>query len=643
MELAGTLVPGALVVYLGFNAGGFFAGTTGVATAVMAVLLAFRILISKDPVAGLSATGVVALSAMAAYAGWSLLSGVRSHAPARAVIEFDRALLYLLVVGLAATTTRGPNRPRMLIRGIAVGLAVVCGAGFLSRTLPRVFPIHAAFENQRLSYPVTYWNALGMLAVLGLVCCVHIASDANERRLVRAVASGLVPAFAATLLLTFSRGSIAGLLAGLAIYAVLAPSLRLLGTAVATVPAAALAVFVTYHAGRLAALDPTTPGAVAQGHRVAAVVGGCVVASAVIRAVLLVAEHRVVPVRVRRAGPRSAAIVIALTIIVGGVALGLTGWIGMEYHDFATGRVASTGPVRDRLTSAASNGRIDLWRVALKGFRSSPVDGTGAGTYALMWARDRPVAAPAQDAHSLYLETLDELGLAGLIVLLAFLATLLFGSARLVRDPGDRGVGAIAVAALATVALHASVDWDWEMPVVMVPALALAAAAGARTEARGAYQLRPSVRLGVFLCALATAATPVLVAVSQMDLNASVRAFDAGDCRAAISQAHAASAVVGIRPEPFEIIGYCDAYHGATKLAVRAMRRAVSRDPNDWEFHFGLAIATASAGQDPRPQLRVAARLDPLEPLIAQAVSAFSNGGRRVWRRDAAGLPIDVG
>jgi hypothetical protein len=252
------------------------------------------------------------------------------------------------------------------------------------------------------------------------------------------------------------------------------------------------------------------------------------------------------------------------------------------------------------------------------------------------------VSAPAQNAHSLYLETLDELGLVGMLALLTFLVALLVGAARLVREPENRVLGAIAVAALAAEALHSGVDWDWEMPVVVIPVLALAAAAGARRERGETRQLRRSVRLSACLCALALAAAPALLAVSQLDLDASVHAFDTGDCRAAISRAAAASSVMSMRPEPFEIIGYCDAYHGAPKLAIRAMRRAVSSDPNDWEFHFGLALATASAGEDPRPQLRLAQRLDPLEPLIAQAVSAFRGRNRRAWPRVAAGLPIDV-
>ena len=45
--------------------------------------------------------------------------------------------------------------------------------------------------------------------------------------------------------------------------------------------------------------------------------------------------------------------------------------------------------------------------------------GSGAGTFAAVYAARLPHGPPAQDAHSLYLETLDELGLVGLALLLA--------------------------------------------------------------------------------------------------------------------------------------------------------------------------------------------------------------------------------
>jgi O-antigen ligase len=84
------------------------------------------------------------------------------------------------------------------------------------------------------------------------------------------------------------------------------------------------------------------------------------------------------------------------------------------------------------------------------------------------------------DAHSLYLETLAELGVIGFAFLLAFMAGTAAAVVRLYRvAPGP----ATALAGgLAAWAVHAGLDWDWEMPAVTLPALMLGAAAIAWSE-----------------------------------------------------------------------------------------------------------------------------------------------------------------
>jgi O-antigen ligase len=115
------------------------------------------------------------------------------------------------------------------------------------------------------------------------------------------------------------------------------------------------------------------------------------------------------------------------------------------------------------------NDRAAYWRVAAKDFQSHAAAGSGAGTYAEYWNRhpQRVYFAPL-NAHSLYLETGAELGVVGLVLLLAMLAPPLrsLGS----RDPIRLG----AACGFLAFVLHAGVDWDWEMPVVTTAALYLA-------------------------------------------------------------------------------------------------------------------------------------------------------------------------
>lgn len=115
--------------------------------------------------------------------------------------------------------------------------------------------------------------------------------------------------------------------------------------------------------------------------------------------------------------------------------------------------------------------RSAYWSAARHAAAVHPLAGTGAGTFAQVYRAERPRGPVARNAHSLYLETLDELGVVGLVLLLATLAT-----------PVVAGVirGATAAPALggyAVFLLHAGIDWDWTMPAVTVAAFALAASA----------------------------------------------------------------------------------------------------------------------------------------------------------------------
>jgi O-antigen ligase len=108
------------------------------------------------------------------------------------------------------------------------------------------------------------------------------------------------------------------------------------------------------------------------------------------------------------------------------------------------------------------------------------VGGTGAGTFALAWARSglAETRGGALDAHSLYLETLAELGLVGLAVLLVFLVLPL--AHRSLRT----GTAPVAAGAYVVFLVHAGLDWDWEMPAVVLAGLCCGAAALASGEER---------------------------------------------------------------------------------------------------------------------------------------------------------------
>lgn len=277
------LLPGALIVLTGFNAGGYFPGTPAVVAIVLTQVLLVRILQARRPFEGIAPVTLVAVAALGAYAGLTLASALWSHATGRALIEFDRAWSYLLVLLLFATVRATQANLRWLLRGLAAGTAIVCVAGLATRLAPDVWHTAPDVSNQRLSFPVTYWNTLGLLAAMGIVLAFHITASLRENRLAAVLAAGVIPLLAATLFFTFSRGSILAGAIGLALYASVARPKGLISAAIATIPASGLLLVAAYKANLLDTLDPTTPAAVAQGHRLAWIAAGCVLACMALR------------------------------------------------------------------------------------------------------------------------------------------------------------------------------------------------------------------------------------------------------------------------------------------------------------------------------------------------------------------------
>ena len=264
--------------------------------------------------------------------------------------------------------------------------------------------------------------------------------------------------------------------------------------------------------------------------------------------------------------------------------------------------------------------------------------GNGAGTYALLWARDRPTGNNAADGHSLALETAAELGLVG-AALVACLVLVLLGV--LIVRAWREGGGAAAAAGVAVMwTAHAAIDWGWEMPVVTVPALALGGVGVARAAAGAGGGAGRLPRIVAALGCLVLAITPLAMARSQERLNESVRAFRAGDCAASIEAALASNSAVGARPEPFQMLSFCDLRLGRPRLAVAQARKAVSLDPGSWEFRYSLGLVQAAVGQDPASALRQARRRNPRSTLVRRAQSRLSGRDAQRRSRRARRLPL---
>jgi len=589
----------------------------------------------------------IACGAFALFALLTLVSQTWSHAPGRALVEFDRALVYLLALVLFGSLGHNADRLGWMLRSLALAITVICACGLITRVLPHVWPTTPELANNRLSFPVTYWNALGFVAALGIVLCLHLASDGRERALVRAVAAASMPMLATTIYFTFSRGGIAAACIGVVTYALTARPKLLVSTAIAVLPAAAVSVKMAYGANLLATVDPTTTAAVAQGRHVAVAVMACVAGAAILRAVstalvdpqlerLTLARHT--RIRIRRVGWGT---LVAL-VVIGGIAL--NGAIAHEYQRFI--RPASPGNAADlraRLTDPGNNGRIDMWRVAWHQFQRTPLVGEGAGTFENTWAQYRPTQDFVVDSHSLYLETLDELGIVGLLLLLGVIVAVLVRTATRARGP-NRPLYAAAFAALLIWALHAGIDWDWEMPVVTLPFFALGGFMLARRIEEGAqakahtWRVSSYIRTVLGLGCLLLAVAPAYMWLSQRKLDQAGAAFAQGNCAVATRDAMSSISILGNRPEPYEVLSYCDIRRDMPGVAIATIQKAISLDPNNWNFRYDLAVMRASAGLDPMAAMRKAVSLDPREPLVQDAYQTFRSDGPAQWERDGKAI-----
>jgi hypothetical protein len=623
------LLPGGLIVYFGFTSGGFFPGSVGFAAALVAQMLVVRVLLADHPFAGFSRPLLAVTAAFGLYTGWILASGLWSASADRPLIEFDRALLYLLLLVLMGTLPRRVWRAAWLARGIVAGAFVVCASGLITRVLPHLWPVAPGIANNRLSYPVSYWNALGLLATIGTLIALGLAANDRETRLGRALPAATVPVFAATLLFTFSRGSILALAFGFAVYVCVARQRSLLPALLAVLPPTIVALVIAYNADQLATFNATSPTAVHQGKGVAVAVLICALAAGVVRWLLAPVDRRLAGIRVSahvRRRARIGAGALAAGLIVVALALGGASWVDRQWNRFIGGAAVSGQDQRARLTDPSLNGRTQHWRVAFKGFAGDRLKGHGGGSYQFQWEKSRTVAFAVTDAHGLYFEVPSEYGLIGLVLLVGTLAAILRTLLRR-RSGVNSGYWAALLAASAAWALHAGVDWDWEMPVITAWVFAVGGAALAsrlRPQSSEAPILSSAVRIPIAAVLLLATLVPVLLMISQSHLSRSANARAQGNCSTARSEAFAAISALAVRPEPYHILGYCDMAQGRSKAAVAAMTKAIEREPDSWEYRFGLALARAQGGADPRPDIAAAAGRNPLEPLVQQAKAAFA-------------------
>jgi len=136
---------------------------------------------------------------------------------------------------------------------------------------------------------------------------------------------------------------------------------------------------------------------------------------------------------------------------------------------------------------------------------------------------------------------------------------------------------------------------------------------------------------------------PVRLSQSSSAVEAAAAAYAGGRCDSVHAAAAEAIGVVPDTPQPYAFLAGCALNAGETVAAVRWMRAAVAREPANAFFQYGLAVALAQDGLDPRGPAAAALRLDPREQLLIDAVPRLESADNPgAWRRTSGSMRIEV-
>jgi O-antigen ligase len=611
-ELGPGLVAALSVAALAADSGGYGPPSWGWSATALLVVIGATLLRGGRRLAPLEWALPASLAALAV---WVWLSLAWSSDVSQTVQEGQRLLLYVAAaVSLLLLGRR--SRVEGLLAALATAITAICVYSLAMRLFAPGSGAYQVLSTNpeagfRLARPLGYANALGLFAVMGMLLVLGFAIRGRRR----ALGSSALVVLAPTLYFTYGRGAWLALAAGLAALLVLERDrvrflVRMLGAAVAP----ALAVVLASRAHGLTSEPASVSAATHDGHLLAGAIAVLIAVAALVPAGFDRVEARVA---LGRSARRALAIVAVLGIVgVAGAALASVGGpraaVSRAYHSFNAPAPLVKADASRRLFSLSGSSRSDYWRVAWREVEGHPWLGGGAGSYQRFWLRERRAELPVRDAHSLYLETLAELGPMGLVLLLSALAAPLAAVRAARRYP----LTPAALGAYLAFLVHAAIDWDWEMAAVTVAALAcgvalLLAGRGAKTPLLG----RPSRALGTTVAALLCIVAVVGFAGNRAAASAA-DALDRSQLRTATTEARRARRWQPWSAEPWRLLGEAELQAGRVEQARRSFLRGLEKDRGDWELWLDLALT--AQGDLRRDALEHVARLNPLSPELRE-------------------------
>lgn len=591
-------------------------------------------LLPKEPVPRAALALGILLTALALWTSASLLWSVSSE---NAFDEVNRVSLYLgvfVVVALASSR----RSLAWWIGGLATAISTIAAVAVVARLFPGSFPgrdldafLPAAAT--RLSFPLGYWNGLAIFVALAVPLLLSVTVVARVDA-IRGLALAPMPVIASVIYLASSRGAVAAATVGVAVFLVLT---NRRWTAAAALATSALGCFAAMAV--LIRRDELVNGPLGtdlverQGRGAALLIGLACVATGLIFAYgsRALRERRIEPPPVVSwGGVLVAVIAIAFAVTLANPVERLRafktppgGAAAIDRGDF----------VQQHLLSSSGSGRWQFWSAAVDQWQQAPVWGDGAGSFEAWWAEHGSIALFVKDAHSLYLETLGELGVIGLALVLALVGVGTFvGAQRALRASEETRVYVAAVTAVfGAYATAAGIDWVWELTAVSVLGfVALALAVGPATAAPAplsaverAESLRPLRRrfgLGVaaILLVWVLVFAQAIPLFAQREIGHSQAAVRRGDFGDALAAARSARDIQPWAATPYLHLALVSEQAGALAAARTWIDMAIARDRTDWRLWLASARIETRLGrvQAAERSLRRAVQLNPRSPLL---------------------------
>lgn len=453
--------------------------------ALIAVGAAVGLLLTRTLSLRAPAEAWIGIGLLVGFAVWCGISLLWSVAPERTWAHVNRAIAYALVVVLAIALAS--SLPRAISR-VAYGWLFVALACALYAVAGKIIPAveilgidfnHAAIAS-RLRAPLEYWNALGLVMVLAIPIALRIATDATRRDAARLAALAALFLLFVVMCMTYSRGGILACVAALVTLTVLGGQrlrgLAVMGvTIVLSIPVLGLAFNRPALKGINVPLDERVPEGVVLG----LVMAGCLIALLIAGWGMLQLEQRTPWDEERtqlvwRGLGATAAIIAILT--VGGILTapdGPGGWADRAWEKFSqTSKDEVSNPAR--LVSSNSGNRWVWWEEAAGAWSDKPLQGWGAGSFAVTHRMYRDVELGVTQPHNMPLQFLAETGIVGTLLVSGALGFLLFCALDRLRTMARGRERDLAVALFAGAVawlVHSLVDWDWDIPGVTVPVL----------------------------------------------------------------------------------------------------------------------------------------------------------------------------